>query len=134
MTELLCPKCQQLLDAPTETSPLATCSGCQGAWAAAIEFDKATRKRRELVDAARQTGQAVAATCPLCPDLALSEVRFGRCSLDVCLSCEGVFFDRGEWHRATKDMAGQSTLGFVVGEAIIEGVCWLIAAAGDALG
>jgi Zn-finger nucleic acid-binding protein len=117
MRAMKCPKCpkttlDQLPDTGTYAHPPQKCSTCDGVWISLHEVPRVMESAvAETIPGGDAADPAADAKSGMCPEghgiMTRARVESdGPFSLERCSSCEGVWFDRGEWQR----LAGEHLL------------------------
>jgi Zn-finger nucleic acid-binding protein len=113
---ITCVKCTSVLDkSRVGEIEVDVCPSCGGLWLDKGEIERIGTASNPDVDSLRKelTGGAQAGlsdtltACPSCPGK-LREVRLGRVMVDVCVSCGGMFLDRGELDSALAAVRGST--------------------------
>jgi Zn-finger nucleic acid-binding protein len=106
-----CPKClKELGPMVLDNVRLEFCVGCRGLWFEEEEISFMTELTNDFPNpqSARSEGKMTRFPCPHCKKK-LEEIHFSpphRVLLDRCLSCHGVWLDRGELKKVEETAAG----------------------------
>lgn len=91
--------------APTTHGDIAisVCPNCAGTWIGGVSLNQFFAKYSDVSDIEEAFEEILelefnlgTGVCPVCLDRCLKEVQVDDTWLDYCISCKGLFFDRGE--------------------------------------
>ena len=94
-----CPKCQERLRVePYRNKEYLICFYCEGTWVNRSELDT-----HLVINSLRPSQKGTGLKCPCCVDKPLHHADVEGIELDYCLSCYGIFFDKGELEAVSPD-------------------------------
>jgi len=99
---LQCPKCSVTL-LPRRDVGLFGCKQCGGVWINGKDAEGTDKSLQELITRLRKilgtSGSPTALSCPECRTGSIRSKKVSGVEIEWCVSCGGVFFDRGELQR-----------------------------------
>ena len=109
---MLCPVCQEHLDAETYADlRVMTCGRCKGLWIGGkdvrllVDRSDSPIDLQGLKDRVRAGSESVRrGSCPECQSNKLCLIRLGRVEIEACPVCLGLFFDERELDRAFREL------------------------------
>ena len=128
-----CPNChEEMRGAKTCDRYHMYCQECDGTWVggkeirALIELNSKSNLSIEDIDKYNRTNSKISVSrkCPECKDIPLYEISTQRVEIDYCLSCKGIFFDRGELSNFAPDTINWEVTKDLKDYAKAEGLVW----------
>lgn len=109
---MLCPVCQEHLDAETHADlPVRICGRCKGLWIGGkdihllVDRSDSPIDLQGLQDLVRAGSESTTkASCPECQSNTLRLIQLGRVEIEACPACLGLFFDERELDRAFREL------------------------------
>ena len=127
---MICPRCNnQLETASTAGIPTRVCPHCSGTWisgASLTAFFARYEGADDIVEAfdgiLDLEFRASRRKCPSCSGKHLKAVVIDDTELDYCVSCKGLFFDKGELETLFPDIDGMESGKLQGRDAVSEGI------------
>ena len=127
-----CPNCQnELIESDIWACNALTCKNCSGVWVPGIEMRGMLRKNnlpstiKGLLETNDNPVNESQRKCAYCSDTKLQALLVRNVEIDVCIICNGVFFDKNEFeevlvkHRSHSSTKVATEVGKTVGGELV---------------